>query len=56
MDLPSPLAVAIATQIKSNGQFNEPCIISMLSVNKSDPCDRDSTYMKIEVELHTMGQ
>lgn len=54
IDFPSPLAVAIATQIKSH--FTEPCIMSLASVNKRDPKDQDSSYMKIEVELNTMAQ
>jgi Uncharacterised protein family (UPF0172) len=56
MDLPSQLGKAILSQIKSNGQFNEPCIISLVAVHKRDPKDQDSTYMKLEVELHAMGQ
>jgi hypothetical protein len=31
-DTPSPLATAIAQQIKANNQFAEPCILSLSSV------------------------
>ena len=54
--VPTPMATIIAQQIKSIGQFAEPCIVSINSVMRRNAEDRDAAYMKLEVELHTMGQ
>ena len=54
--VPSPLATTILQQIKSMNHFAEPCVISINAVTRRNPDERDAAYMKLEVELHTVGQ
>lgn len=53
---PSPLAVAIATQIKSGSHFNEPCVISIKAVTQRQGLGKDeSTYLKLDVDMYAMS-
>jgi len=55
-ETPSPLAVAIAQQIKQQGHFNEPCIVSVRSMIQLNGSDKDqSAFQKLEVQLHAMS-
>ena len=44
LSVPTPLATNLAATIKSNGQFTEPCIVSVSAVTQRKVKEADATY------------